>query len=366
MVTTNSSVEKYEGIFIDKKLEDDFTAEYLADNVIQHRFYILIGIFLFLVFHLLDRYLLEIKECDISWECLLHRSCELCTMLLIRLTVATLCLVVFFLSFTKFYLNRGFALVTTALLICSFGVNALMYTAFTNTPEYYTGLIIIMIFGTVLFRLKFKQILLLCLTSILVFSIICLVLFKEELILHTFISQLTFLFTVGTICCIGALHYARNARNLWLLNKKHRQSTPSNARHKQYDIFISYSRSNKGIAEELEQKLDATNLCVFRDQSELVIGKEWHKSLMQSIRNSKMIVFIASQKSLESTDAILELGHAFILDKKICTLLIHGLSNSDLPLQLQALYHVEYDTEAQKNKAVNQIKEEVLRLTTSD
>lgn len=62
---------------------------------------------------------------------------------------------------------------------------------------------------------------------------------------------------------------------------------------KQYDFFISYTRNDISLAEQVARRLEEYGLYVFRAKN-LFAGVDFNKAIVQTIRNAKALIVIAS------------------------------------------------------------------------
>jgi TIR domain len=64
--------------------------------------------------------------------------------------------------------------------------------------------------------------------------------------------------------------------------------------------FISYSRADAAFAISLCQELEARGIEVLRDVEDTLPGEEWWQRLQSLIAGADAIVFVLSQRSVES------------------------------------------------------------------
>jgi hypothetical protein len=73
--------------------------------------------------------------------------------------------------------------------------------------------------------------------------------------------------------------------------------SPSDARLK---VFISYSRRDVQMADQLVQALEASEFDVLIDRRDLPYGEEWQMELADFIRSSDTVVWLVSPDSVNS------------------------------------------------------------------
>ena len=68
----------------------------------------------------------------------------------------------------------------------------------------------------------------------------------------------------------------------------------------QYDIFISYSRTDIKLAEEIQRTLEKFGLRCFRDTSDIHISEDWIDVLSDRIMDSKVFLLLGSSNAYRS------------------------------------------------------------------
>lgn len=105
----------------------------------------------------------------------------------------------------------------------------------------------------------------------------------------------------------------------------------------QYDVFISYSRKDTAIANEICNALDQNGITYFIDRQGINAGMEFPRILAEAIISSKLVVFLASKNSYSSKFTLNEITFAF--NTKIKDGLIPVIvDNSNLPIELEFLF----------------------------
>ena len=79
----------------------------------------------------------------------------------------------------------------------------------------------------------------------------------------------------------------------------------------QYDVFISYSRKDAAVADQIAKAFDAAGISYFMDRQEMEGGLESSKVHATAIKESTVFLFLASKNSYESKYTLNEVVYAF-------------------------------------------------------
>jgi len=101
-----------------------------------------------------------------------------------------------------------------------------------------------------------------------------------------------------------------------------------------YDVFISYSRKDSGVADKITKAFEEAGVTYFIDRQGIGGGMEFPAVLAKAIRDSKVFLFLASKNSYESKFTQSEIVYAFNKKHKqdIIPYIIDG---STLPEELE-------------------------------
>ena len=99
-------------------------------------------------------------------------------------------------------------------------------------------------------------------------------------------------------------------------------------------IFISYSRSDTGIADLIYSALVSDQFDVTIDRRNLPYGEEWAKQIEQFVLESDLTVWLVSPASIASEFCHWELSLAASSHKKIIPVVIAPTDRSKLPQHL--------------------------------
>lgn len=105
----------------------------------------------------------------------------------------------------------------------------------------------------------------------------------------------------------------------------------------EHDIFISYSRMDSKIADQICKAFDDAGITYFIDRSGIGGGQEFPRVLAEAIVNCKIFLFLASKNSYESKYTDSEITFAFNKKSK-GNILPYIIDGSELPLHLQFVF----------------------------
>lgn len=106
------------------------------------------------------------------------------------------------------------------------------------------------------------------------------------------------------------------------------------AQQKKKDVFISYSRKDSVIADEICKAFDQVGITYFIDREEIKIEKDYIEKIANGIDNSKIVLFLASTTSYTSKYVNIELQYAF--DKEVL-ILPYQIDNAAITKKYQML-----------------------------
>jgi hypothetical protein len=98
------------------------------------------------------------------------------------------------------------------------------------------------------------------------------------------------------------------------------------------NIFMSYSRDDKHWTYEFAKALrDDLNYSVFVDYRNIYIGTNWWRTICENIESADCIIYVMTQKSIESIYCSAEIDYALSLNKPILPIM---LKNCTFPRKL--------------------------------
>ena len=96
------------------------------------------------------------------------------------------------------------------------------------------------------------------------------------------------------------------------------------------EVFISYSTQDAAVAEEIKRRLESKGASVFVASTSVEPGTKWSSEILQKLRESKLVLFLASKKSCDSKYVNQEIGGTVIMQKPLVPVLC-GVSTAELP-----------------------------------
>ena len=105
------------------------------------------------------------------------------------------------------------------------------------------------------------------------------------------------------------------------------------AQQKKYDVFISYSRKDSAIADEICKAFDRVGITYFIDRKGIGGGNEFPLELATSILNSQVFLLLGSKNSYESKYTNAEIHFAF-KKKEQKSILPYILDDTPMPLEI--------------------------------
>lgn len=99
-----------------------------------------------------------------------------------------------------------------------------------------------------------------------------------------------------------------------------------------YDVFISYSRSDENIANNIVEYLESKGLKCFIDHRNIRVGESYSKEIIHAIENTKALVVLLTSKSNNSHNVVKEVDNAANLKKRI---IVFRKDNIELSKSLQ-------------------------------
>lgn len=96
------------------------------------------------------------------------------------------------------------------------------------------------------------------------------------------------------------------------------------------DVFISHSTSDQATANEFKQHLEAKGASAFLASSSLAPGSKWSREILTRLRESKVVIFLASKAACDSKYVNQEIGGTVLMQKPLVPILC-GVSPEELP-----------------------------------
>lgn len=104
-------------------------------------------------------------------------------------------------------------------------------------------------------------------------------------------------------------------------------------------IFFSYTAKDSAYAELLADLLKEKGFDTWTDAN-LTEGEEWSSRMLAALKKSDLFIPLVSKEFFESSYALMELGAAYSLDKRIIPILTSG-DVEHLPLRFRKFQVVD-------------------------
>ena len=135
---------------------------------------------------------------------------------------------------------------------------------------------------------------------------------------------------------------------------------------KKYDVFISYSRKDKAIVDEIRQLLDANSITYWLDTEKNRMGSEFMGDIVDAIEKSDLVLFISSVNSNASHNVAKEISIADKFKKTILPVRIDDAPYSSvIEYDLIGVDYIDYSKRS--NESLEKLRKSILaRLLISD
>ena len=108
-------------------------------------------------------------------------------------------------------------------------------------------------------------------------------------------------------------------------------------------VFISYSRKDMAIVDQLEAALKTRGFEVLIDRQEIYAFEDWWKRIEALIGTADTVVFVLSRHAVESDVALKEIAYAASLNKRFAPILCGRVEDSAVPEALRRLNFIFFD-----------------------
>jgi len=106
------------------------------------------------------------------------------------------------------------------------------------------------------------------------------------------------------------------------------------SQEKTFDVFLSYSPTDRKTAELVERALTEAGLRVFVGRTESVPGEDWQEDIWEAMVNSEVVIFVAPSRAAMVSSQAVEVGAAWAWQKPIHVIRTGDLAE-DLPSYLE-------------------------------
>ncbi|MBQ4548752.1 MAG: toll/interleukin-1 receptor domain-containing protein [Bacteroidales bacterium] len=136
--------------------------------------------------------------------------------------------------------------------------------------------------------------------------------------------------------------------------------------YEKYDVFISYSRKDKAIVDEIRQLLDANSITYWLDTEKIRTGSEFMGDIVGAIEKSDLVLFISSVNSNASHNVAKEISIADKFKKTILPVRIDDAPYSSvIEYDLIGVDYIDYSIRS--NESLEKLRKSILaRLLISD
>lgn len=133
---------------------------------------------------------------------------------------------------------------------------------------------------------------------------------------------------------------------------------PVTATTEDYDVFISYSRKDSQIADEITAALKQMGLKFWIDRTGGYSGRNYKSVIVNTIRQSRLVLFLSSENSNKSENVIKEVSVSVELNKMIIPIKLDKYPYADsIAYDLTGIDFVNLETEKEQleRKIISQL-----------
>lgn len=124
------------------------------------------------------------------------------------------------------------------------------------------------------------------------------------------------------------------------------------------DVFISYSVKDSQIAQNLYAVLGIAGIEAFLAEISLRPGERWKDQILENLRQSKWVLFLATPNSCCSDAVKHEIGAALVLNKNLVSILI-GVKPADVPDWVKDRQVVDSSDSEQMRRFLKELGEKI-------
>jgi formylglycine-generating enzyme required for sulfatase activity len=117
-------------------------------------------------------------------------------------------------------------------------------------------------------------------------------------------------------------------------------STPEQIKLK---VFVSYSRKDEELAQELLAGLQAAGFEPYLDKRDIAAGEEWEARLGRLIEAADTVVFVISPDAIASERCAWEVERTVTLKKRLLPVVWRGVEEAEVPPRLKQLNYIFFD-----------------------
>lgn len=140
--------------------------------------------------------------------------------------------------------------------------------------------------------------------------------------------------------------------------------TKTNLIEENYDVFISYSRLDFSVADEIISLLNGLDLRIWIDRTGDYSGKNYKSVIVNAIHNSNIVLFLSSANSNKSDNVIKEISVAVEQKKHIIPIKIDNAPYADsIAYDLTGIDYINYSE--QKEELVHKVHSQLTLIRNS-
>jgi hypothetical protein len=131
-----------------------------------------------------------------------------------------------------------------------------------------------------------------------------------------------------------------------------------------YDVFLSYSGKDRDWVGAFTESLQDSGVKNWFDVSSLAPGERWQDRIQEALRDSKFLIVIVSEESMDSPWTFFELGAAVADRKRIIPVITSDIKIERLPSLLRPYQFLRESSPSVAGKRVAEVIKEGRRLET--
>ena len=120
------------------------------------------------------------------------------------------------------------------------------------------------------------------------------------------------------------------------------------------DCFISHSNKDTKIAEYVDKELKRHGITTFMASDSLHAGQNWQQEILENLKDSKWVIFLASRVASSSPFVNQEIGSALHNSKKLIPI-VWDMSPSELPGWAKNLQAIDLN----RKQTVGELQKEI-------
>lgn len=115
-------------------------------------------------------------------------------------------------------------------------------------------------------------------------------------------------------------------------------------RHRSYDVFLSYSSASQPWVRKFTDALTAAGVSAWFDAHDILPGERWQAQIEKALRQSRVLIMVLTQDSVQRPWTFFELGAALAGGKRIVPVLSDDVDPADIPAVVRQFQFVREKT----------------------